>query len=95
MTQAKRIGRDCQQEGCDKTVSDGPLIRINPKGERGVFMCQEHAVGCELKIAVSCSHRSHKMRGKNAYGEYGLLGENGIRWEWEFCIIETEKVNKK
>jgi hypothetical protein len=41
----KRIGRDCQQEGCDKTVSDGPLIRVNPKGERGVFMCQEHAIG--------------------------------------------------
>jgi hypothetical protein len=42
---SKRVGRDCQQVGCDQTVSDGPLIRVNPKGERGVFMCEEHAVG--------------------------------------------------
>jgi len=41
--QPKRIGRDCQWSDCTKTVSDGPLWRVNPKGERGIFMCGEHA----------------------------------------------------
>lgn len=39
----KRIGRDCQTSDCTKTVNDGPLWRVNPKGEPGVFMCGEHA----------------------------------------------------
>lgn len=43
MSDDKRIGRDCQYEGCEATVDDGPLWRVNPKGERGIFMCGKHA----------------------------------------------------
>jgi len=39
----KRVGWDCQAEGCTRTVLDGPVYRVNPKGEKGIFMCPEHA----------------------------------------------------
>lgn len=44
----KRIGSDCQRDGCPRTVADGPLWRVNPKGERGIFMCEEHMREAEL-----------------------------------------------
>lgn len=40
----KRRGQDCWADGCESTVDDGPLYRVNPKGEPGIFMCQAHAV---------------------------------------------------
>lgn len=38
----KRVGRDCDEWGCEKTVEDGALYRVNPKGRPGIFMCAEH-----------------------------------------------------
>lgn len=39
----KQGGRDCDAEGCTRTVGDGVLHRVNPKGQSGIFMCEEHA----------------------------------------------------
>jgi len=33
----------CEFEGCPKTMRDGVLWRVNPKGVPGIFMCKEHA----------------------------------------------------
>ena len=34
----------CAEDSCDRSPATGwPLFRVNPKGERGVFMCKEHA----------------------------------------------------
>lgn len=41
--QGKKGGMDCDEFGCDRTVQDGVLWRVNPKGEPGIFMCGEHA----------------------------------------------------
>lgn len=38
----KKKGWDCDEDGCTKTVQDGPLFRVNPKGQPGIFMCREH-----------------------------------------------------
>lgn len=38
----KIIGRECQADGCGRTVDDGVLWRVNPKGQPGVFMCSVH-----------------------------------------------------
>lgn len=39
----KKKGWDCDQEECTSTVKDGPLYRVNPKGQKGIFMCTPHA----------------------------------------------------
>lgn len=33
----------CAWPSCEKTVHDGPLLRVNPKGEVGIWMCRPHA----------------------------------------------------
>lgn len=34
----------CNEETCDRSPANGfALFRVNPKGEKGVFMCEEHA----------------------------------------------------
>lgn len=38
-----RLVFDCDETGCTRTVDDGPLHRVNPRGEPGIFMCDEHA----------------------------------------------------
>lgn len=38
----KRVGRNCDEWTCTKTVEDGPLYRVNPRGRPGIFMCNEH-----------------------------------------------------
>jgi hypothetical protein len=38
----KQTGWDCDAEGCTKTVENGVLWRVNPKGVKGIFMCGEH-----------------------------------------------------
>ena len=40
----KKAGWNCDEKGCQKTVQDGPLWRVNPKGRPGIFMCGEHEV---------------------------------------------------
>ncbi len=42
--QGKAVGRDCDEYGCARTVDDGPLYRVNPKGEPGIFMCKDHTI---------------------------------------------------
>jgi uncharacterized Zn finger protein (UPF0148 family) len=33
----------CAYGDCERCPADGtPLFRVNPKGERGIFMCAEH-----------------------------------------------------
>lgn len=39
----KKTGWDCAQDDCTRTAEDGPLWRVNPKGQKGIFMCGEHA----------------------------------------------------
>lgn len=39
---AKKRGWNCDETDCSKTVKDGPLFRVNPKGQPGIFMCKEH-----------------------------------------------------
>ena len=38
----KKIGRTCDFPGCARTVDDGPLYRVNPKGQPGIFECGQH-----------------------------------------------------
>lgn len=34
----------CAEEGCDRSAAQGyALYRVNPKGEKGIFKCSEHA----------------------------------------------------
>ena len=40
---AKKKGWDCDYEGCVRNAEDGPLLRVNPRGQKGIFMCQAHA----------------------------------------------------
>lgn len=37
----------CDEKGCTLTPMDGPMFRVNPKGEIGVFMCRAHAEAVE------------------------------------------------
>lgn len=39
----KRSGWDCWWPTCDKTAADEPLVRTEPKGQPGQFMCEQHA----------------------------------------------------
>lgn len=39
----KKVGWNCDEWMCPKTVEDGALTRVNPKGRPGIFMCREHA----------------------------------------------------
>ncbi|QMU97826.1 hypothetical protein FVO59_11875 [Microbacterium esteraromaticum] len=39
----KKVGHDCDEWMCQKTVDDGVLFRVNPRGRPGIFMCAEHA----------------------------------------------------
>lgn len=39
----KKTGWNCDYERCERTVEDGRLDRVNPKGVKGVFMCGPHA----------------------------------------------------
>lgn len=33
----------CDEPGCDRSPANGDaLYRVNPKGEKGIFMCKEH-----------------------------------------------------
>lgn len=34
----------CAADGCDRSPATGDALhRVNPKGERGIFMCERHA----------------------------------------------------
>lgn len=41
--EGKSVGWDCDAWDCYRNVSDGPLWRVNPFGQPGIFMCAEHA----------------------------------------------------
>lgn len=46
----------CDEVGCDRSPANGDVLyRVNPKGEIGVFMCQQHrdAVWAQAKL-VRC-----------------------------------------
>lgn len=33
----------CDEPGCDRSPADGhALFRVNPKGQPGIFMCEQH-----------------------------------------------------
>lgn len=39
----KKVGYNCDEWMCPRTVETGALHRVNPKGRPGIFMCEEHA----------------------------------------------------
>ncbi len=55
-------------EMCERTVKDGPLFRVNPKGVPGKWACQEHVnhydveVGDEVRMIVDAVHMANVAR---------------------------------
>jgi hypothetical protein len=46
----------CDEPGCPKSPANGDVLyRVNPKGEKGIFMCKDHeaATWDDAKIATA------------------------------------------
>jgi hypothetical protein len=40
----------CDEPGCDRSPFKGDILfRVNPKGEKGIFMCNKHSREVELE----------------------------------------------
>lgn len=86
----------CDEPGCDRSPANGDVLyRVNPKGEKGIFMCKEHEAQTwdNAKIVRvldgwSDDHREQIERLAEVIEQHG---END---DWEWCLGDAESIFK-
>lgn len=92
----------CDEDGCDRSPANGDaLFRVNPKGEKGIFMCREHAdatwEGAEMvdppKIVRMLDGWSEDHR-KQIEHLAKIVEEFEDPDDWEWCLGQAEAIFK-